>query len=149
MKTSCPAHIVFPVLPCTVCFPEPSSPTFTPAQSSSYKPLECTDGFCKDLTASGSYASCSGNNTCLYSHYFTGDVSSFIKGNMAYETFLLTAVNGSIPFSNVAFGCATDNWNVGYGAVDGFVGLEQGPLSMATQLGKTMGPTVSYCLVRY
>lgn len=69
---------------------------------------------------------------------------------MAYETFTLTSATDSSAqaFSNIAFGCGSDNMGTFIG-VDGLVGLGKGQLSLVSQLGASVGGLFSYCLVSY
>lgn len=70
-------------------------------------------------------------------------------GDLARDVITLTDSSGSsTAVSGFAFGCSNDNKGFD-SSVDGLVGLNQGPLSLSSQLGQIYTNVFSYCLVSY
>ncbi|BBN13751.1 aspartyl protease family protein [Marchantia polymorpha subsp. ruderalis] len=126
--------------PCSQCFQQPDA-LFDPARSGSYRALSCADAVCSDLDLN--LEACSPN--CQYSYSY-GD-SSTTRGDFSSDTVTLaTTSGGTREVANFAFGCGHSNQGT-FSATDGLVGLGQGAISFASQLGALYGDKFSYCLV--
>uniref|UniRef100_J3MLK3 Peptidase A1 domain-containing protein n=1 Tax=Oryza brachyantha TaxID=4533 RepID=J3MLK3_ORYBR len=115
--------------PCTKCFPQPARP-LQPGSSSTFSKLPCSSSFCEFLPNSSRACNATG---CVY-YYPYG--SGYTAGYLATETLEV----GESSFSDVAFGCSTEN---GMDNSSGIAGLGRGPLSLVSQLGVGR---FSYCL---
>ncbi|KAI5073007.1 hypothetical protein GOP47_0013113 [Adiantum capillus-veneris] len=115
--------------PCNSCYKQ-TDPIFNPADSSSYKPVSCSDALCSQLLVRGCQ-----RNQCLYQVSY-GD-GSFTVGDFAVETFTFSGNQ----VERVALGCGHDNEGLFIGA-SGLLGLGAGRLSLPTQLKQEF----SYCL---
>lgn len=118
--------------PCVGCYKQPTA-IFDPSSSSTYSNVPCNSSLCQ-----GFYCS---DAECKYNYNY-GDYS-FTKGILGYETFTLSSQ--SLP--NIAFGCSQDSEGQGFKQAAGLVGFGRGPLSLNSQLGKSIGNKFSYCLM--
>ncbi|GMY05099.1 aspartic proteinase CDR1-like [Fagus crenata] len=128
--------------PCEKCYKQ-NIPLFDPQQSSTYLNVPCKSSPCKALDT----ASCSTDkNTCQYSYSY-GD-RSFTNGDLGVETLTIGSTTGhpvSIP--KIVFGCGHKNDGTFGEAGSGIIGLGGGPLSLISQLNKSISGKFSYCLV--
>lgn len=118
--------------PCVDCYKQPT-PIYDPSLSSTYSKVPCNSSLCHGFSCH--------RTECTYVYDYND--YSFTKGVLSYETFTLSSQ--SIP--NIAFGYSQDSEGHGFGAGSGLIGFGRGPLSLNSQLGKTMGNKFSYCLV--
>lgn len=118
--------------PCVDCYKQPT-PIYDPSLSSTYSKVPCSSSLCQDFSCSEAQ--------CKYDYNY--DDYSFTKGILSYETFTLS----SQPLPNITFGCSQDSEGHGFLQGTGLVGFGRGPLSLNSQLGKSIGNKFSYCLV--
>ncbi|XP_010113016.2 aspartic proteinase CDR1 isoform X1 [Morus notabilis] len=127
--------------PCTQCFKQ-NPPMFNPNKSSTYRNIACESKPCSELLESSCDAAAErGGDTCEY-RYSYGD-HSFTKGNLASDTLTI----GSTSLPKIIFGCGRENGGTFDESGSGLIGLGGGPLSLVSQLGKSIGGKFSYCLV--
>ncbi|ERM98244.1 hypothetical protein AMTR_s00095p00166180 [Amborella trichopoda] len=147
-------------LPCERCFNQ-SVPIFDPKSSSTYQQLACSSPQCQALAMD---AGCYGEY-CQYSMSY-GDGSS-TSGPLLSETFIFETPESTISdiissttsakqttdhgtsakIKRLAFGCGTSNaGSFGNDNEQGLVGLGGGPLSLISQLGRSISNKFSYCL---
>ncbi|CAN6446408.1 unnamed protein product [Victoria cruziana] len=139
-------------LPCHDCYPQ-NGPHYDPAQSSSFRPVSCSDPSCMQVTPPDTTRPrCSSENgTCEY-FYWYGDRSN-TTGDLATETFTVNVSSGPgggpgpvFRLEKLVFGCG--HWNRGlFHGAGGLLGLGRGQLSFLSQLQSTYGRKFSYCLV--
>ncbi|CAN1270877.1 Aspartic proteinase CDR1, partial [Linum perenne] len=89
----------------------------------------------------GSFCSPEGNDTCQYRLTYGDDTHA--SGDLATETLAL----GHVSFPNTLFGCSHDNVGLFSPKSSGIIGLAEGPPSLITQLGPTIGSKFSYFMV--
>ncbi|CAN0829716.1 Aspartic proteinase CDR1 [Linum grandiflorum] len=130
--------------PCIDCYKQ-NDPVFDPRFSSTYRPVPCASKKCTSLTDEGS----SHGDICQYQATY-GD-GSHTKGDIATETLALgTAAELSyVAFPNMIFGCGHDNTGIFSPKGAGIIGLGEGPASLISQLGPSVGGKFSYCMVPY
>ncbi|KAG0629895.1 hypothetical protein M758_1G137800 [Ceratodon purpureus] len=122
--------------PCRRCFQQADA-IFNPQASSTYSLASCTDPLCRALQPQ---ATCSRSKTCTYTYnYLDGSIS---QGDLAYDTVTLNSA-----VSHIGFGCGHYQTGTYSPAMDGLVGLGQGPLSLPSQLSPSVAKIFSYCLV--
>lgn len=128
--------------PCIDCFAQ-STPIFDPSLSSSYKKLPCSHTLCSAQALPE--FSCK-SKSCEYTYTY-GDFS-ITEGILSSEIFTFGSPKSEIEASKaqVLFGCGHDNEGSGFDHASGIVGLGRGPLSLITQLGKSLDYKFSYCL---
>nr|GMC52186.1 aspartic proteinase CDR1-like [Ipomoea batatas]GMC54873.1 aspartic proteinase CDR1-like [Ipomoea batatas] len=118
--------------PCDRCFDQ-DFPLFEPQKSSSYRSLPCDSPLCSEFF-------CAAGNVCQY-QYSYADQSETV-GVIATETLVL----GNASFPNFAFGCGHQNGGTFSDAASGIIGLGGGPVSLISQLNKTIAGKFAYCL---
>uniref|UniRef100_A0A7N2LT55 Peptidase A1 domain-containing protein n=1 Tax=Quercus lobata TaxID=97700 RepID=A0A7N2LT55_QUELO len=120
--------------PCEKCYKQ-NLPLFDPWQASTYGNVPCNSSPCKALDT----ASCGTNkNTCQYG-YLYGD-QSFTDGDLSVETLTIgstTSHQATIP--KIVFGCGHNNDGTFGEAGSGIIGLGGDPLSLVSQLNKSIG----------
>ncbi|CAN1245813.1 Aspartic proteinase CDR1 [Linum grandiflorum] len=128
--------------PCIDCYKQ-NDPVFDPRFSSTYRPVPCASKKCTSLTDE------SHGDICQYQATY-GD-GSHTKGDIATETLALgTAAELSyVAFPNMIFGCGHDNTGIFSPKGAGIIGLGEGPASLISQLGPSVGGKFSYCMVPY
>ncbi|CAM6016575.1 unnamed protein product [Sphagnum balticum] len=130
-------------LPCIQCINQPHGPPFDPSLSSSYSPASCVDNACTALP--NNWGTCAGTN-CGYQYEY-GDGSS-TEGELAYETFTVTNVDGSTTaIPNVTFGCGHNQTGNSFNGADGVAGMGQGQISLPSQFQNLFPDIFTYCLV--
>ncbi|KAK6116936.1 hypothetical protein DH2020_049311 [Rehmannia glutinosa] len=126
--------------PCTQCYKQ-KAPLFDPRKTKTYRTLSCESQACSAVGSS----SCDTNNVCEY-QYSYGD-SSYTIGDLAVETFTFdSGTTESVSFPKVVFGCGHQNEGTFSETGSGLIGLGGGPLSIISQLNKSIGGKFSYCL---
>ncbi|KAL3619087.1 hypothetical protein CASFOL_036657 [Castilleja foliolosa] len=122
--------------PCTSCYKQ-NAPLFNPRKTSTYRTISCKSQRCSTLDTS----SCGAKNICKY-QYSYGD-NSHTSGDVSVETITF---DSRVSFRKVVFGCGRDNGGTFNESASGLIGLGGGPLSIITQLSKSIGGKFSYCL---
>jgi hypothetical protein len=91
------------------------------------------------------WGTCAGTS-CGY-QYAYGDGSS-TEGELAYETFTVTNVDGSTTaIPNVTFGCGHNQTGISFNGADGVAGMGQGQISLPSQFQNFFPDIFTYCLV--
>lgn len=91
------------------------------------------------------WGSCAGTS-CGY-QYAYGDGSG-TEGELAYETFTVTNVDGSTTaIPNVTFGCGHNQTGNSFNGADGVAGMGQGQISLPSQFQNLFPDIFTYCLV--
>ena len=120
--------------PCEKCYKQ-NLPLFDPQQASTCGNVPCNSSPCKALdTASWG----TNKNTCQYD-YLYGD-QSFTDGDLGVETLTIgstTSHQATIP--KIVFGCGHNNDGTFGEAGSGIIGLGGDPLSLVSQLNKSIG----------
>ncbi|XP_047326825.1 aspartic proteinase CDR1-like [Impatiens glandulifera] len=125
-------------MPCDNCF-EQDQPIFNSKKSSTFRPQPCGSSACESLDESHT---CSRDTkSCVYNLAY-GD-SSRSTGVLALETYTM----GGVSIPNLAYGCSHNSRGSFQPNTAGIIGLGGGPLSLVTQLDKTIDGKFSYCLV--
>ncbi|KAL9250296.1 Aspartic proteinase nepenthesin-2-like protein [Drosera capensis] len=128
--------------PCTNCFTQVTA-LYDPSKSSTYRNVNCSNQFCKDLLPS---SSCDTNNNCMYSYGY-GDQST-TQGNLSTDTLTFVTTQGnSTSLAGIVMGCGTNNQGT-FSGTDGLIGLGQGPLSLASQQQQG-NKKIAYCVVTF
>ncbi|KAK4785709.1 hypothetical protein SAY86_002398 [Trapa natans] len=126
--------------PCTSCYKQ-VAPLFDPRESSTYSDISCSSSTCTSM----SRTSCDGK-TCHYSYSY-GD-QSYTHGNVAVDTVSLASTSGRpVAFPKTLIGCGHDNEGTFNEQTSGIVGLGGGPVSLISQMGKSVEGGFSYCLI--
>lgn len=129
--------------PCAPCINQSNSYPFDPSSSSSFSDALCTDAAC--LALPNNWGSCAGTS-CGY-QYAYGDGSG-TEGELAYETFTVTNVDGSTTaIPNVTFGCGHNQTGNSFNGADGVAGMGQGQISLPSQFQNLFPDIFTYCLV--
>ncbi|CAN0829696.1 Aspartic proteinase CDR1 [Linum grandiflorum] len=133
--------------PCIDCYKQ-DAPVYDPKFSSTYRPVPCSSKACALLADDGGFCQSHGD-ICQYQATY-GD-GSHTKGDIATETLALgTAAELSyVAFPNMIFGCGHDNTGIFSPKGAGIIGLGEGPASLISQLGPSVGGKFSYCMVPY
>ncbi|KAJ7519749.1 hypothetical protein O6H91_20G054400 [Diphasiastrum complanatum] len=134
--------------PCSKCYPQ-SNPIYYPNKSSSFSSVSCSANQCF-LVPAPTQASCSSRfpTSCQYTYIYNDGSST--SGFLASETVTMISSSGeSLKISNITFGCGVSNAGQSLRGSNGVLGLGQGPVSFASQLGYLYGSRFSYCLVDY
>lgn len=131
--------------PCQKCI-SPESPLFDPSKSSTYQAIPCESQSCNypDLKSECTQDE-NDKGSCAYDTIY-GDGTQSI-GVLGQDTITLTSTDAaSAQFPSSTFGCGY-NQEGGFGVQgNGIVGLGNGPLSLASQLGQNVDNKFSYCL---
>ncbi|CAL5038236.1 unnamed protein product [Urochloa decumbens] len=131
--------------PCnsTSCYPQ-KDPLFDPTASSSYAPVPCDTGACRDLADGGYGAGCTNSTTakslCQYGIQY-GNLDTTVG---VYSTETLTLKPG-VAIKNFSFGCGLSQQGK-FDRFDGLLGLGGAPESLVSQTAATYGGAFSYCL---
>ncbi|KAK4253527.1 hypothetical protein QN277_010188 [Acacia crassicarpa] len=135
--------IWFQCSPCPQCYPQ-NEQLFDPKSSSTYASLSCGSEQCKSLpqfTVQGqSYPNCGTSNECM--HFYSYGDGSHSMGELGTESL---SFGQAASFPNKVFGCGHNNNLKVYQNTAGLVGLDQGRLSLVSQIGN-VGRKFSYCL---
>ncbi|KAJ4903165.1 Eukaryotic aspartyl protease family protein [Raphanus sativus] len=120
-------HVWTQCLPCLNCYKQ-RNPIFDPSKSSTYKQKQCNTP---------------NDPSCDYELIY-GD-KSYSKGSFASETVTLKSTSGqSYVMPKTVIGCSHNS--SGFKTTgSGIVGLNWGPLSLISQMGKNMLGAISYC----
>uniref|UniRef100_A0ACD5XDL9 Uncharacterized protein n=1 Tax=Avena sativa TaxID=4498 RepID=A0ACD5XDL9_AVESA len=133
-------------IPCSACVgfaPASSSPSFSPTQSSTYRPVRCGSLQCAQVP---------GTPSC------PGGVGASCAFNLTYGSSTFQAVLGQDALSlEDGAGAAASSYTFGCLRVvtgssvppQGLVGFGRGPLSFLSQTKDTYGSVFSYCLPSY
>ncbi|CAN6465990.1 unnamed protein product [Victoria cruziana] len=140
---------------CRDCRRHRPGSAFFPRHSASFAPNHCYSHACR-LVAQPPHSRCNHtrlHSSCLY-QYTYGD-RSVSAGIFSRETATLNTSSGElIHLRNVDFGCgfrASGASLTGprFAGANGVMGLGQGPISFASQVGSRFGNKFSYCLMDY
>ncbi|CAN0829700.1 Aspartic proteinase CDR1 [Linum grandiflorum] len=133
--------------PCIDCYKQ-NDPVFDPRFSSTYRPVPCASKKCTSLTDEGSFCSPHGD-ICQYQVGY-GD-GSHTDGDLATDTltFGTTTTGVIVQFPDTLFGCGHKNTGTFPPNSSGIIGLGEGPASLISQLGPSVGGKFSYCMVPY
>ncbi|RDX67951.1 Aspartic proteinase CDR1, partial [Mucuna pruriens] len=127
--------------PCQPCYHQ-TTPIFDPSKSNTYTTIPCSSTACP-LVQDASCSSNKGKN-CEYTIKY-GD-GSHSRGDLSVETLTIGSTNGSfVHFPKTRIGCGHSNIVSFEGETSGIVGLGEGPLSLISQLGSSIGGKFSYC----
>ena len=128
--------------PCQTCFKQ-TTPIFDPSKSKTYKNISCNAKPCRFVQGTCPKPTTS---SCQYSISY-GD-GSYSEGDLSLETITLNSTNGS-PFKipSTVIGCAQNNHLAFELGGSGIVALGNSPVSLANQMGPSIGGKFSYCLV--
>ncbi|KAJ0237230.1 hypothetical protein HA466_0251260 [Hirschfeldia incana] len=114
-------------LPCLNCYHQ-RNPIFDPSKSSTYKDLRCNTP----------------DHSCVYDLVY-GD-QSYSIGRFATETVTIKSTSGqSYVMPETIVGCSHNSSGSLRRSYSGIVGLNLGPLSLVSQMGKHMQGAISYC----
>ncbi|KAJ4872211.1 Eukaryotic aspartyl protease family protein [Raphanus sativus] len=114
-------------LPCLNCYHQ-RNPIFDPSKSSTYKDLRCNN---------------TPDHSCVYDIVYADQ--SYSLGSFATETVTMKSTSGhSYVMPKTIIGCS-HNSSVHRRSYSGIVGLNLGPLSLVSQMGKHMQGAISYC----
>ncbi|RLN13027.1 hypothetical protein C2845_PM09G12630 [Panicum miliaceum] len=130
--------------PCnsTACYPQ-KDPLFDPSKSSTYAPIPCDTGACRNLTADDYGDGCvtsGGGSQCAFAIEY-GD-GSHTRGVYSKETLTLAP---GVTVEDFHFGCADDQ-DGSNDRYDGLVGLGGAPESLVVRTSSVYGGAFSYCL---
>ncbi|KAJ7519297.1 hypothetical protein O6H91_20G032700 [Diphasiastrum complanatum] len=134
--------------PCSKCYSQ-SNPIYYPNNSSSFSSVSCSAKQCF-LVPAPPHDSCSSRfpTSCQYTYEYNDGSST--SGFLASETVTMISSSGErLKISNITFGCGLSNEGQTLHGSNGVLGLGQGPVSFASQLGDLYGSIFSYCLVDY
>ncbi|KAL6613795.1 hypothetical protein ACP70R_036065 [Stipagrostis hirtigluma subsp. patula] len=127
-------------VPCTACRGCPSAPSFSPTQSSTYRPVRCGAPQCSQVPS----PSCPGGagSPCAFNLTYAASTFQALLGqdSLALESGAVVA--------SYTFGCL----RVVTGSSlppQGLVGFGRGPLSFLSQTKDVYGSVFSYCLPSY
>lgn len=127
--------------PCIHCFKQ-ENPLFDPKSSSTYNDIPCPSNKCSMLKITN----CSGSHTYIYTISY-GD-GSRSQGNLAVDTLTLDSTNGhAVAFLKTIIGCGYINGGSFTEEGLGMVRLNDGPVSLTTQLDSSINEKFSYFLV--
>jgi hypothetical protein len=114
-------------------------PLFYPSRSSTYRPVPCSSGACRDLGAYGNGCTNGTDDQCRFAIlYEDGTVTG---GVYSSDKLTLTPVD---TVSNFLFGCAHDERPSG--KYDGLLALGRLPMSLVSQASSLYRGAFSYCL---
>ncbi|CAN7003421.1 unnamed protein product, partial [Brassica rapa subsp. trilocularis] len=114
-------------LPCLNCY-EQRNPIFNPSKSSTYQDLRCNN---------------TPDHSCVYDIVYADHTYSI--GSFATETVTIKSTSGqSYVMPKTIIGCS-HNSSVRGRSYSGIVGLNLGPVSLVSQMGKDMQRAISYC----
>ncbi|KAM0831432.1 hypothetical protein ACQ4PT_065545 [Festuca glaucescens] len=132
-----------PCSACVGCAPAATSPSFSPTQSSTYRPVSCGAPQCAQVPGS---PSCPGGQGASCAFNLTYGSSTF-QAVLGQDALALKDGTGAAA-SAYTFGCLRA---VTGGSVppQGLVGFGRGPLSFLWQTKDTYGSVFSYCLPSY
>ena len=128
--------------PCQIYYKQ-NLPLFDPQQASTYGNVPCNSSPCKALNT----ASCGYDKKTCQCGYLYEDLS-FTNGDLGVETLTIgstTSHQATIP--KIVFGCGHNNYGTFGEAGSGIIGLRGGPLSLVSQLNKSIGGIFFFCLV--
>lgn len=130
--------------PCYKCYKQ-NPPIFDPKQSSTSENVTCQSESCLRLEKD---KRCETNgNTCQF--YYSYADGSYTTGNVGTEIFVISSKTSpdQSTFPNIVYGCGNNNTGTFDEVGSGIVGLGGGPLSLISQITKSIGGKFSYCLV--
>lgn len=130
--------------PCYKCY-EQNPPIFDPKQSSTSRNITCQSESCLRLVKD---RRCDTNgNTCQF--YYSYADGSYTTGNVGTEVFVISSKTNPDQgtFPNIVYGCGNNNTGTFDEVGSGIVGLGGGPLSLISQITKSINGKFSYCLV--
>lgn len=132
-----------PCSACVGCAPAATSPSFSPTDSSTYRPVHCGAPQCAQVPGA---ASCPGGAGASCAFNLTYGSSTF-QAVLGHDVLALDDGTGAAP-SAYTFGCLRV---VTGGSVppQGLLGFGRGPLSFLSQTKDTYGSVFSYCLPSY
>lgn len=131
----------------------PSASSFFPEASSTFNPIMCASEECGLVPPPLNAATCNERSptSCTYAYVYT-DLSQ-TTGTFVYDTIAMESAASSrgstMQITNVAFGCGMNNSGPSITNVAGVMGLGQGPLSFASQIGHIYGNKFSYCFTSF
>ncbi|GKV43902.1 hypothetical protein SLEP1_g51143 [Rubroshorea leprosula] len=145
---------------CSACrhncsFLHPSGSTFLARHSSSFSPQHCFDSTC-DLVPHPDPNPCNRtrlHSPCRYEYEYSD--GSQTSGFFSKETTTLKTSSGrEAKLENLSFGCGfrisgPSLSGASFNGSHGVMGLGQGSISFASQLGRRYGNKFSYCLMDY
>jgi hypothetical protein len=137
------SEIWFQCKPCKPCFNQ-TSQMFDPSKSSTYKNIPCSSSTCKRFSNSP----CSSNDKKKCEYKVSYIDKSYSHGDLSIDTLTLNSNVGSpISFSKIVVGCGHQNTITTEGSNSGIIGFGNGPYSLISQLGSSIGGKFSYCMV--
>ncbi|KAJ7298053.1 hypothetical protein O6H91_Y019000 [Diphasiastrum complanatum] len=134
--------------PCRRCYPQ-SNAIYYPRNSSSFLSVPCTANQCF-LVPAPRDAPCDlrSPTSCRYTYMYSDTTST--TGILASETVTMMSSSGKcLKISNITFGCGIRNGGPSLLGSNGVLGLGQGAVSFASQVGYRFESRFSYCLVDY
>ncbi|XP_004511546.1 aspartic proteinase CDR1-like [Cicer arietinum] len=129
--------------PCWRCYRQ-KNPMFKPLRSKTYSPIPCDSEQCSFFGNS-----CSPENLCAYSYRYAD--SSVTNGVLSKETITFSSSNDEpVVIGDIIFGCGHSNSGTFNENDMGIIGMDGGPLSLVSQMGKIYGrKRFSQCLVPF
>ncbi|XP_068659835.1 aspartyl protease family protein 2 [Aristolochia californica] len=136
---------------CRDCSKRPEGSAFRARHSRTFAPFHCYNPACQQAPAPPESFACNRtvlHSTCRYQYTYADESST--SGFFSHDTVTLNASSGShVEVRHLDFGCGFSVSGPSLSSARGVLGLGRGPISFASQVGKSFGNKFSYCLLDY